>query len=316
LPANRFSPIACLVALLVTATPVWSGDTPTVSSALGMINDRLAQMKLNVRVIKAEYLQIKPNVAIVKEAANGFDGQFAGNNTVIADDRDLRLPSQWVPNDARRNADGRNITYLVDQSDAAPNGGLGSSQTEAAIDRAMATWNSVSCANIPIVKRADSGVDPDLVDGLVGFGSVGTPYLADIVHAGWMPPAFFDLFIPDGGSSVLGATFTFILLDPGSDNDINNDHQFDVGSREIYYNNYFSWGVNADPPIADVESVALHEAGHGLSQGHFGKIFTQDDGLHFAPFAVMNAVLFGQNHVLQGTDNGGHCSIWGSWPTK
>jgi hypothetical protein len=145
---------------------------------------------------------------------------------------------------------------------------------------------------------------------------VGTPYLADIVHAGWMPPAFFDLFIPDGGTSVLAATFTMILLDPASDNDINSDHQFDVGCREIYYNNSFSWGINADPPIADVETVALHEAGHGLSQGHFGKIFAKDGLLHFAPFAVMNAVVFAQNHYLQGTDNGGHCSIWGSWPTK
>ena len=108
-----------------------------------------------------------------------------------------------------------------------------------------------------------------------------------------------------------------ILLDPASGNDINNDHQYDVGSREIYYNNYFAWGINADPPVADVESVALHEAGHGLSQGHFGLIFTTSDGkLQFSPFAVMNAVMFGQNHVLQGTDNGGHCSIWGNWPNQ
>lgn len=302
MPANRFAPIACLVALIATATPVWSDDSPTVSPVLGKVNERLAQMGLNVRVGKAEYVA-------------GFNGNFTGN-TIVADDRMLRLPSQWVPNDARRNADGRNITYLVDRSDAAPNGGLRSAQTEAAIDRAMSNWDTVSCAGIPIVKRADSGVDPDLFDGLLGFGSVGTPYLADIVHAGWMPPAFFEFIIPGGGSSVLAITLTWILLDPASDNDINGDHQFDVGFREIYYNNYFQWGINADPPIADVETVALHEAGHGLSQGHFGLIFTQDNKVQFAPFAVMNAVLFGQNHVLQGTDTGGHCSIWGSWPTK
>jgi hypothetical protein len=288
--------------LLATAAAVRSDDTPTVSPRLGMINDRLAQMGLNLRVIKAEYV-------------TGFNGNAVGN-TIIANDRDLQLPSQWVPGDARRSADGRNLRYLVDQSDATPTGGLGSAQVEAAIDRAMSTWNAVSCATIPIVKRADSGADPDLIDGLVGFGSVGTPYLADIVHAGWMPPAFFDLFIPGGGSSVLGITFTMILLDPASDNDINADHQFDVGFREIYYNNYFAWGINADPPVADVESVALHEAGHGLSQGHFGLIFTQDGRVQFAPFAVMNAVLFGQNHLLQGSDTGGHCGIWGSWPTK
>ena len=301
--ANRFSPIACVIALLAVTTPARSQDTPTISPVLQMMNDRLAQMGLKVRVSKAEFL-------------TGFNGNPTGI-TIIADDRDKQLPSQWVPNDARRNADGRNITYLVDQKDAVPNGGLRKGEAEAAIDRAMATWNSVTCANIPIVKRVDTGVDPDLIDGLVGFGKVGTPFLADIVHAGWMPPAFFDLFIPGGGTSVLGATFTMILLDPASGNDINNDHQYDVGSREIYYNNYFAWGINADPPVADVESVALHEAGHGLSQGHFGLIFTTSDGkLQFSPFAVMNAVMFGQNHVLQGTDTGGHCTIWGNWPNQ
>jgi hypothetical protein len=37
--------------------------------------------------------------------------------------------------------------------------------------------------------------------------------------------------------------------------------------------------------------------------------------VHFAPFAVMNAVDPGfPTQVLQGTDRAGHCSIWGSWP--
>jgi len=316
LPANRFSPIACLAVLLATATPVWSDDAPTLSPALAKANERLAEMGLNVRIAMGEYVQMKSNGRAVKEYLDAFDGKFAGSNTIIADDRVLRSPSHWVPNDARRNADGRNITYLVDQSDAVPNGGVGSAQTEAAIDRAMATWNSVTCASIPIVKRTDSGVDPDVFDGVFGFGSVGTPFLADIVLAGWMPPAFFEYLVPGSGNSILAITLTGIFLDPTIDSDINGDHKVDVAFRETYYNNYFSWGIDADPPIADIESVALHEAGHGLSQGHFGRIFTQDDGLHFAPFAVMNAVLFGQNHMLQGTDNGGHCSIWANWPTK
>jgi hypothetical protein len=296
-----------MIAVLVAASPASSQDTtPVVSPALQMINDRLAQLNMKVRVIKAEY--------VTASTANKVN---AKGNTLIADDRDLRLPSQFVPNDSRRNADGRNITYLVDQSDATPNGGLSSAQTEAAIDRAMGTWNSQTCVSIPIVKRADSGADPDLVDGLLGFGSVGTPYLADIVHAGWMPPAFFDLLFPGGGTSFLAVTFTFILIDPATDSDINGDHQFDVGGREIYYNNYFAWGINANPPVADVETVALHEAGHGLGLGHFGMIFLDQNGqLQFSPFAVMNAVVFGQNHVLQGTDNAGYCGEWANWPNK
>jgi hypothetical protein len=296
-----------MLALFVTAAPVLAQDTePLVSPPLQQINDRLTQLNVNYRVLKAEY--------VTASTANKVN---AKGNTIICNDRDKQLAAHWVPNDARRNADGRNITYLVDLSDATPNGGLSSAQTEAAIDRAMATWNGVSCASIPIVKRVDTGADPDLVDGLVGFGSVGTPHLADIVHAGWMPPAFFDFFLPGSGTSFLAVTFTFILLDPASNNDINNDHQLDVSFRETYYNNYFAWGIDANPPIADVETVALHESGHGLSQGHFGMIFMdQNNQLQFSPFAVMNAVVFGQNHVLQGTDNGGHCSIWGSWPNQ
>jgi hypothetical protein len=229
----------------------------------------------------------------------------------------LRDVAQWVPGDARRNADGNNITYLVDESDATPTGGLSSAQVGAAIDAAMSTWNAVPCNKATIVKRADSGADPDIIDGILGFGGVGTPHLADIVHAGWVPPAFFDYFLPGSGSSFLAVTFTLFFLDAPTDNDINGDHYWDTSLTETYYNNHFSWGINADPPVADVQSVSLHEAGHALGQGHFGAIFVQADGsVQFSPFAVMNAVMFGKNHVLQGSDNAGCCSIWASWPTK
>ena len=66
-----------------------------------------------------------------------------------------------------------------------------------------------------------------------------------------------------------------------------------------------------------MQGTALHETGHGLGQAHFGKIFqTVANGkVHFAPFAVMNAVDPGfPTQVLQGTDRGGHCSIWANWP--
>ena len=51
----------------------------------------------------------------------------------------------------------------------------------------------------------------------------------------------------------------------------------------------------------------------------FGKVSstTKNGKLHFAPRAVMNAVYVGGvEQVLAGTDNGGHCSIWGSWPNN
>ena len=52
--------------------------------------------------------------------------------------------------------------------------------------------------------------------------------------------------------------------------------------------------------------------------GHFGEIFLTDKNgkVHFSPFAVMNALTSRRAQVLKGTDIGGHCSIWGSWPNN
>lgn len=65
----------------------------------------------------------------------------------------------------------------------------------------------------------------------------------------------------------------------------------------------FPWGLGGSPNILadiqhagfrDLETVAAHEVGHGLSQGHFGKVFFDKKGnLKVAPHAVMNAVITG-----------------------
>ena len=91
--------------------------------------------------------------------------------------------------------------------------------------------------------------------------------------------------------------------------------------REIYYNDGFTWEIDPNDQPGDgrfdLQTVALHEAGHGLSQAHFGAAFTTGNGkLHVAPLAVMNAgYIFGQQQ-LAGSDNGGHCSNWANWPTN
>jgi hypothetical protein len=105
----------------------------------------------------------------------------------------------------------------------------------------------------------------------------------------------------------------------------------DTCYSETYYNDYFVWEINAplDPFGAiDVESVVVHEAGHGLSQGHFGDMFFDASSkfdlggkflfrhLHFSPYAVMNAVIWETQQELTGSDRAGHCTIWGSWPNN
>ena len=90
---------------------------------------------------------------------------------------------------------------------------------------------------------------------------------------------------------ILGITFTEMFVDEnGNPTDVNNDGKLDVAFREIFYNNAdpdangntVPWRIDAYP---DVESVALHEFGHGLSQAHFGKAFltNSNDKVHFAP---------------------------------
>ena len=118
-------------------------------------------------------------------------------------------------------------------------------------------------------------------------------------------------------------TFTFVFGDfVGPDfvpSDVDNNGKLDVAFREIYYNNNFAWRLGAFTGGNDFSaySVILHEAGHGLSQGHFGTVFINPAGkLTFAPDAVMNAVV-GRSITrtgLLGIDSGGHCSIWGSYP--
>ena len=276
-----------------------------LAAIMDNINVGLAAQDANYRVAKAEYI----TTSEVEEA-----------NTVIAKDvGNKQLEDDFVPFDPRRflwsgslAGPDDDITYAVDQTfDATPPlGGLSGVDTTAAIDRAMDTWGDVTCSLLPITLNPDFGIDIGRVAFLFGLG--GSPYiLADIQHAGWRDIDFF------GG--ILGVTFTFVFIDPsGAVTDIDDNGKVDVAFREIYYDPSFSW---ADDGVADadvdVETVALHEAGHGLSQAHFGKVWFKENGeLKASPRAVMNALYAGPLRSPLGTDKGGHCSNWANWPNN
>lgn len=247
------------------------------------------------------------------------NGETAGQVTFFNNRGNKQLTADFVPGDPRRAAwsAGTNITFALDAVNLTPD--IASELSE--IRAAMGTWENVQCSNIQLADRGDFG-DYGVVQFLVGYG--GVPGVAgDVGHAGFLPAGFFDAIGgPGGGTGILGVTFTFVFIDGAGDpTDVDGNGLADVAFREIYYNDGFLWETDpADQPgdgRFDLQTVALHEAGHGLSQAHFGALKQTNNGkLHFAPLAVMNAgYVFGQQ-ALAGTDRGGHCSNWASWPNN
>lgn len=220
-----------------------------------------------------------------------------------------QLTADFVPGLSLDNTD--NVSYYVDQN--RPSADLSVSTTSAAMVRAMTTWDNVTCSNLGLTQRAyNPAIKTGYVSALLGFGgSFG--YTADVVHSGWLPRQFFDFLAPQGSSFILGVTFTITFTDDeGNPTDLDNNGKADVAWREIYYNDRFTW---KDGSTYDVETIALHEAGHGLSQGHFGVAFASpgNNALHFSPRAVMNAAYSGVQTQIGATDNAGHCSNWAAW---
>ena len=291
-----FVGLAFLPAPKATRVSAQSEGDPAVLARMNQINSQLRSMGLNIAIEEIHLISI---------------GQGRPANRIH------QTGLRWVANDPRRLADGDNITYLVDQSDGATASGLTNAQTEAALDRALATWDANSClSKVDIIKRADSGADPDIFDSFFGFGGFGNPFLADIVEAGWLPRAFFEAVGgPGGGDGILAFSVSFIFVDGnGNPTDINRDNYLDTALNEVYYNDNFGnpggprqnnpWRINQPLPAIDVETVGLHENGHSLGLGHFGP----------PPAAVMNPVYAGIRQSPLSIDNGGMCALWKSWP--
>ena len=286
-------------------------EGPQVNPYFEQFNERLADEGLGIALRKAEYVTVK--------------GAEQAGQTVYANDRQMRLGTRWVPGDERREPglDGNNITYLVFEpfsranihtdEDTSPD--LEGVDAEPAIDASFDTWDSgTQCSNLSLVKQPDDGTFPSAI--FTG----GSPFVADIVELGFLPGSYFEQVLGPGSSEVtLGVTFTFVFIgEDGNPTDVNNDGYDDTALKEVWYNDDFNWKTDPDAPGIDIETVALHENGHALEQGHFGKVsITGANGkLHVAPRAVMNALVLGTQRDLLGTDNGGHCSLFGAWPNQ
>jgi hypothetical protein len=250
----------------------------------------------NYAVLSAEYL------------ASDESGQ-AGRTVYFSDVGNKKLSSDFVPGASLDDTD--NISFYIDET--RPSADLPVAASSAAIVRAMNTWDGVTCSDLGMYQvPSNSSITTGFVSSLLGFGGSGD-YTADVVHAGWLPGAFFDMLAPQGSTFILGVTYTIIFTDDqGNPTDIDSNGKSDVAFREIYYNDAFRWRIGA---TYDVETIALHESGHGLSQAHFGKAFADAGGgqLHFSPRAVMNAAYSGVQTTINQSDLAGHCSNWASW---
>lgn len=237
-------------------------------------------------------------------------------NTVFFNDRgNKQLGGDFVPADPRRGGF-TDIAYAIDGTEGATASGLSQGQTDGAILSAMNTWSNVACSDgLTLTSLGSSPFDLGYVEALVTGGAQGAFFFTDLMHSGFNTTVTDAVFGP--GSSVLGVTFTFNFIDPATGNptDIDSNGKADVAFRDIYYNDRYLWGIGTG---VDVETVVLHEAGHGLSQGHFGKLFRSNgnDEFHFAPRALMNAGYTGIQRSVEKTDKAGHCSNWAQWPNN
>jgi hypothetical protein len=267
------------------------------------INPMLAEQGLNVRLAYAE--------TVTK--ANG--AETAEGQTIFANDRTKRLGSQWVPGDERRDAEGNDLDYIIwDVFEPANFGTSDQVSSTPAIDASFDTYNNVKKkAKLNIIKQPNTFANPSAI-----LGS-GDPFLADISEVGFLPGFLFDAVLGAGSSqNVLGVAFTFVFIDgAGNPTDINNDGFDDIALKEIWYNDNFLWTDQGDAGTGvDIETVALHENGHALGFGHFGKIFITNNNnkLHVSPRAVMNAIILGEQRDLLGTDKASYNSLYGNWP--
>lgn len=274
-------------------------DTPIFRDLDSVIPNASARVKKRnspYGLFKAEYFTVAESGKV-------------GRTIFFMDVGNKQLNADFVPG---LNLDGTDdVSFYIDQK--RPSADLPVAVSSAAIQRAMQTWDGVTCSELGIFQIPSTNSRTGFVAELLGFkGSFD--YFADVLHAGWLPGSFFDLLDEDGSEFILAVTFTIIFTDDsGQPVDTNNDGKSDVAWREVYFNDNFLW---QDGATFDVETVALHESGHALSQAHFGQAFL-DGGtgtLHFSPRAVMNAAYSGVQTNIGSTDNAGHCSIWSEWP--
>ena len=181
---------------LLVAWGIAQAEEP--QNILDEMNDELVAMGAEVRISKVEYVTTGEN--------------FQSGRTILVSDRgDKQFDEDFVPGDPRRGFR-TDITWVIDAVDSATFTLVTPANQRAAIRRAMGTWDSVSCSDIPLTDLGDVG-DVGALQFLLGFGGsiaglIGFPAPMRQTSA-WPEMLAFVLFILGGLS---GLVFLGILL--------------------------------------------------------------------------------------------------------
>lgn len=257
---------------------------------------------------------------IITDPASGEAGRI---DILRQDLGNGQLSHDFVYNDPRRaefNGGNAGVTYAVNTGFPSRDKNL-TNQVGWMYD-SIFIWNAEVCADLTLSERAVPRRAQGVVDRFFDTGVINEDWVADLTQVGFLSARQFPYFAAN--TNVLGVTFTLFWADENDNlTDIDNNGKFDVAFREIYYNDEFEWadnGLEGRQPDGiryfDFPTVAIHEAGHGVSAAHFGTIGIQDGALVANPRAIMNAIYGGTLRTLEGHDHAATCSNWAQWPMR